>query len=63
MTNINNNALIDKLNKGIDITLQRLIEFKKYKKTPFVVYRDGKIMHIPAEQIEQEYKEGKRMEK
>jgi len=38
--------------RGIDLAVERLIEFKKYKKTPFVIERDGKIIEVSPEEME-----------
>ena len=38
--------LYDKISKGLELTYERLLEFKKYKKTELVVMRDNKIVKI-----------------
>jgi hypothetical protein len=35
--------------KGLEITFQKLLEYKKQKNSPLVVMRDGKIVKIMAE--------------
>jgi PHD/YefM family antitoxin component YafN of YafNO toxin-antitoxin module len=35
--------------KGLEISFQKLLEFKKQKNSPLVVMRDGKIVKIMAE--------------
>ena len=52
--NINNepNVLDEfsiKVLKGLEISFQKLLEFKKQKNSPLVVIRDGKIVKIMAE--------------
>jgi len=37
---------------AIDKAVEDLIEFKKYKKTPFVIERDGKIIEVSPEEME-----------
>ena len=37
----------EKITKGLEITYQKLIEFKKYKKTPMIILKNGKIIEIP----------------
>ncbi len=39
----------DKVIKGLEITFQKLLEYKKQKNSPLVVMRDGKIVKIMAE--------------
>jgi sulfur carrier protein ThiS len=36
----------DKIMEGLEIAYQRLIEFKKYKKTPIIVAKDGKVIEV-----------------
>lgn len=43
------NELRDKIIKGLDLVYERLIEFKKYKKTELVIMKDGKIVRIKPE--------------
>ena len=38
--------------RGINKAVENLIEFKKYKKTPFVIERDGKIIEVSPEEME-----------
>jgi hypothetical protein len=44
-----NNEFRDKILKGLEISFQRLLEFKKQKNSPLVVVRDGKIVKIKVE--------------
>jgi hypothetical protein len=39
-----NKAFKEKLLLGLEIAYERLIEFKKYKKTPIVLMRNGQIV-------------------
>jgi hypothetical protein len=41
----------DKILKGLEEAYRKLIEFKKYKKTPMVIGKDGKVVEIPYEKI------------
>lgn len=50
----------DKIERGLKISFERLIAFKKYKNTPFVFQRNGKIVEISAEEVEKEMKESKK---
>lgn len=42
-------ALREKIIFDLEKTHEKLIEFKKQKKTPLVVMRDGKIIHVMPE--------------
>ena len=37
--------------KGLEKSYQKLVEFKKYKKSPLIVSKDGVIVEIPPEEI------------
>lgn len=52
--------LSQKIEKGLKISFQKLIAFKKYKNTPFVFQRKGKIVEISADEVERELKESKK---
>lgn len=41
----------DKTIEGLELSYKRLIKFKKYKNTPIIVCRDGKVVEIQPEQI------------
>ena len=41
----------DKIKEGLERAYQKLIEFKKYKKTPLIVAKNGKIIEIAPEKI------------
>lgn len=36
---------------GLEKAYQKMVEFKKYKKSPLVVSRNGKIVEIPYDEI------------
>jgi hypothetical protein len=39
----------DKVLKGLELSFQKLLEFKKQKNSPLVVMRNGKIVKIMAD--------------
>lgn len=41
----------DKIIEGLERAYQKLIEFKKYKKTPIIVSKDGKVVEIDPDKI------------
>ncbi len=41
----------DKIIEGLERAYKKLIEFKKYKKTPIIVYKDGKVVEINPDKI------------
>ncbi|MGB0888482.1 MAG: hypothetical protein ACPGSL_10185 [Vicingaceae bacterium] len=41
----------DKILKGLEEAYKKLIEFKKYKKTPMVIGKDGKVIEISYKKI------------
>lgn len=41
----------DKIIKGLERAYKKLIEFKKYKKTPIIVFKDGKVVEIYPDKI------------
>ena len=41
----------DKILKGLEEAYRKLVEFKKLKKSPLVIYKDGKIVEIPPDEI------------
>ena len=41
----------DNIVEGLEIAYKKLIEFKKYKKTPLAILREGKTVEIPPEKI------------
>jgi hypothetical protein len=40
----------EKLIKGMSLSFQRLLEFKKQKNSPLVISRDGKVVEISVEE-------------
>jgi hypothetical protein len=36
----------EKILRGLELAYERMIEFKKYKKTPLVISKDGKVVEI-----------------
>ncbi len=51
MTIEKQNELRDKILKGLEISYERLIAYKKYKKSVLVVMRDNKIVKIKPEDL------------
>jgi hypothetical protein len=43
--------LEDKVAKGLEEAYRKMVEFKKYKKSPIIVSRDGKVVEIDPEEI------------
>lgn len=41
----------DKIIKGLEKAYKKLIEYKKYKKSPLITSRDGKIIEIAPDKI------------
>ena len=41
----------DKIIKGLELAYRKLIEFKKYKKTPLLIDRKGKVVEIEPDKI------------
>ena len=41
----------DKIIKGLEKAYQKLIEYKKYKKSPLITSKDGKIVEIAPDKI------------
>lgn len=41
----------EKIIEGLEIAYRKLIEFKKYKKTPIIVSKDGKVIEINPNNI------------
>ena len=40
-----------KLRKGLEKSYEKMVEFKKYKKTPLVISKDGQLIEIPYQNI------------
>lgn len=43
--------LVQKVCKGLELSKKRLIEYKRYKKSPLIVSQDGKIVEIDVNTI------------
>ncbi len=43
--------LVEKITKGFEIAYQKMLEFKKSKNSPVVLYRNGKIEEVRAEEL------------
>jgi len=41
----------EKIIEGLEMAYQEMIEFKKYKKTPIIVLKDGKIVELQPDEI------------
>ena len=41
----------EKIRNGLEKSYKKLIEFKKYKKTPIIISKEGKIIEISPEKI------------
>jgi len=41
----------DKIIEGLEKSFQKLIEFKKYKKTPLIISRNGQILEVDPNKI------------
>ncbi|CAN1528707.1 hypothetical protein MCERE19_01306 [Spirosomataceae bacterium] len=52
----NNFELHDKVLKGMEDSYKKMVEFKKYKKTPIVTSLDGEIVHLDPFLAEPEVK-------
>lgn len=50
----NIHELESKLIKGLKEVKKRLLEFKKEKKSPLVVSKDGKVVKVDAEEVDKE---------
>jgi hypothetical protein len=46
-----------KLTQGFDLTYQRLLAFKRYKKTPLVIIKKSKIVEISPDEFEAQLKD------
>lgn len=58
--NIEREKFRAKLRVRFDLTLQKLIAFRKYKSTSFVFERNGNIVEMSAEELESEMNESKK---
>ena len=41
----------DKIIEGLERAYKKLVDFKKYKKTPIIVSKDGKVVEINPNKI------------
>jgi len=41
----------EKIAHGLEEAYRKMVEFKKYKKTPMIVSKDGKVVAIPPDDI------------
>ncbi len=41
--------------KGLEKAYRKLVAFKKYKKSPMIILKDGKVIEIPYEEIRTTY--------
>ncbi len=48
------NPIREKILKGMELTHQRLIKYKKDRYLDMVVSKDGKVVRIPAKEYESE---------
>lgn len=46
-----NNDITQRILQGLEKSYQKLVEFKRYKKSPLIVAKDGVIMEIEPEKI------------
>ncbi|SKC14353.1 hypothetical protein [Alkalitalea saponilacus] len=42
---------IERIKEGLEKAYKKLIEFKKYKKTPIIISKEGKIIEVSPENI------------
>jgi len=42
---------VEKIKEGLEKTYKKLIAFKKYKKTPMIMYKDGKVVEVSPDNI------------
>ena len=40
-----------KIIEGLELSYQKLVEFKRYKKSPLIIAKDGKVVEIQPEKI------------
>lgn len=43
----------DLLLRGLEKAYEKMVKFKKEKNSPLVVFRDGKVVFIPPDEIEE----------
>lgn len=54
------NELCDKIERGLQISFEKLIAFKKYKNTPFIFSKNGEIVEVSADEVEAQQKESRK---
>ena len=42
----------EKIVKGLELTYQKLVEFKKSKNSPLIVSKNGKVIAVKPEQVQ-----------
>jgi hypothetical protein len=42
---------VEKIKEGLEKAYRKLIEFKKYKKTPIIISKEGKIIEVNPNNI------------
>ena len=42
---------VEKIKEGLEKAYKKLIEFKKYKKSPIIISKDGEIVEISPDKI------------
>ncbi|MGF7233008.1 hypothetical protein [Arachidicoccus sp.] len=51
MDNNTQEDLQQKLQRGLELAFQRLLEFKKQKNSPLIIMKDNKIIEVSAEEF------------
>jgi len=44
--------LEDKVTKGLEEAYKRMVKFKRYKSSPIVISKDGKVVRVNADEIQ-----------
>ena len=42
---------LEKITKGFEIAFQKMLKFKKSKNSPVIIYRNGRIEEVMAEEL------------
>ncbi len=42
---------VEKIKKGLEIAYKKLIAYKKYKNSPLIIMKDGKVVEISPDNI------------
>lgn len=45
----------EKIIKGLEKAYRKLVAFKKYKKSPMIILKNGKVIEIPYKEIKTTY--------